>query len=624
MHHRSVFPRCSVLSFVLLPVTLFACNGEEPIDPPARAADRPAATVTATGAWLDPLVVAQLDTLPRQPVIVEFARADETPHIEGPDEPRTTTPRSLSLSARRTLRIRKETIIEHLDTSTPDTVDVLHWYPPFALMAIEATPAQIRRMATLDSVVKIHADRKERPALSSSLPAIDAPWFHTARGSGQGTTVAVIDTPVRYDNGHFGTCPLPGASDCAVASIQNFSSQSANEVIGFEDAHGKGSHGTNVAGIVHGVAPDARLLGLNVFYWSESDGGMRSRVSDQLDALAWVADHAELFNIVAVNMSIGGQPEGPATCNDISRYDAIRTLWEDHGVLTVISSGNDGESNATAPPGCISLAVTVGAHFDTELDDYDGSCDQTSPHQREIACFSNLSGMVDLLAPGVYIDAGGYVKSGTSMAAPHVAGAIAAWQSWFLEDDGAFKSPFWMHKRLLMQTSAPHVHTDGRRYQRLEFDESAQWNAGTAFPYWFREASGNAIPSNGSFFETTVDYSGSNFTVESAYLVLDIAHEHPEHLDIRIQSPDGHLAMLGLPAGQAHFTGVIGRTVEPGALSDLAGSQVSGTWSLRIRDNVGTYQGHYLQAALYFVKQGCSPSCEGPSCGDDTCGGSLR
>lgn len=625
MRHPSPLTRTRTTLFIALPVALGACSAEEAFDAADRATGVPATNSTGTRpAWVDPLVTSRMQARPRQRVLVELVREDEGPRLEAPDEPRARSPRpSLSPSRRLALRTRKEGIVQRLDATTPDTVDVVHWYPPFAVVALDATPTQILELARLDTVARIHADREERPALGSSLPAVDAPWFHTARGSGEGTAVAVLDSPVRYDNGHFGSCPSPGASGCAVAAFESFSPQSPQEVIAFEDANGKGSHGTNVAAIVHGVAPDARLLALNVFYWNEEAEGMRSRVSDQLDALAWVADHAAQYDIVAVNMSIGGDPEGPATCNDISRYDAVRTLWDDHGVLTVVSSGNDGESNAIASPGCISMAVTVGAHFDTELDDYDGSCEQVAPRQREIACFSNLSGMVDLLAPGVYVDAGGYVKSGTSMAAPHVAGAVAAWQSWFLEDEGSFKSPFWMHKRLLMQSSAPHVHTDGRRYQRLDFGESVQWDSGRSFPYWFRESSGNEIPSNGSFFETSLEVSGGGFTVQSAYLVLDVAHERPEHLDIRVQSPDGHLAMLELPAGQAHFSGVIGRTVEPGALTNLAGSQVDGSWTLRIRDTVGTHDGHYLQGALYFVKQGCSPSCEGTSCGDDTCGGSC-
>ena len=613
-----------------------ACSEEAPSTLPVTAGSGPALTHDQAGlakstsstpirTWVDPLVIDRLKHAPRQRVLVELADPErDTPRLESPDDGFGARRRaSVHRPTRARLDATKSALVRGLDAASASTVDVVHWYPPFSLIALDLSPPQVQLLTHLAGVERIHADREEQPALASSLPTIATPWFHQTRAAGQGTSVAVLDTPVRYDNGHFGSCSTPGAPGCAVAAWENFSTQSQQEVIGFEDANGKGSHGTNVAAIVHGVAPDARLLGLNVFYWSESEEGMRSRVSDQLDALAWVADNASTYGIVAVNMSIGGDPDGPGTCNDISRYDPIRTLWDEHGILTVVSSGNDGQPNATSPPGCISLAVTVGAHFDTELEDYDGSCEQLGPVEREIACFSNLSGMVDLLAPGVYIDAGGFTKSGTSMAAPHVAGAIAAWQSWFLQDEGGFKTPFWMHKRLLMQSSAPHVHTDGRRFQRLDFDQSAKWDYGRAFPYWFRETGDNVIPSDGSFFETSFDVSGQGWDVQSAYLVLDVVHEHPEHVEVRVESPDGKLALFRLPDGQAHFTGVVGRTVEPGALEALAGASVDGTWRLRIRDTVGTHTGNYLQGALYFNQQGCAPDCRGESCGDDGCGGSC-
>lgn len=561
---------------------------------------------------------------PRQRVIVELGGSDaDRPREEPPDGVAPPQHAGLLREKQRLRLVAKADLARRLDIATADTVEVAHWYAPFFLMAVDATPAQVHALARMPDVVRIHADREEKAQLASSVPAIAGPWFHANRGKGAGTTVAVLDTPVRYDNGHFGTCSTPGAPGCAVVATASFSSQSPEQVIAFEDANDKGSHGTNVAAIVHGAAPDADLVGLNVFYWSESEEGLRTTISAQIDALAWVASHAATYDIVAINMSIGGTPEGPATCNTISRFEPIRSLWEDHGILTVISSGNDGEPNAVASPGCISMAVTVGAHFDTELDDYNGSCQQTSPVEREIGCFSNLSGMVDILAPGVFIDAGGYRKSGTSMAAPHVAGAVAAWQSYFREDEGAFKTPFWMHKRLLMQSSAPHVHTDQRRFQRLDFDESVRWDHGRAFPYWFRETGDNEIPSGGSSFETSMTVTGQGWDIDSAYLSLDVVHASPQHVQVEVVAPNGSSATFKLPSGQAHFTGVVGRTILPGALSSLAGSPADGTWTLRLRDAVGTHTGNYLQGAMYFVKEGCSPKCEGESCGDDTCGGSC-
>ncbi len=599
-----------------------SCGTDEPASDPTP--EGPGATRTPepiVQAWVDPGIDERFLHRERQRVIVVLHRHEkETVQHEHADEPGASRRPSVFRRARLQRASAKDRLLRKVASATPAPVHVVYRYPPFPLLALDLDRAQVAALATHPEARRIYADREDEPELDTSLPAIATPWFHQHHAAGEGTAVAVLDSPIRYDNGHFGSCPKPGAQGCAVAVWEGFAPDSPQEVIDAEDAAGKSSHGTNVAAIVHGVAPQAQLLGLNVFYWNDSDDAMRSRVSDQLDALAWVADHADTHDIVAVNMSIGGVPEGSNACNDISRYEAIRTLWDEHGVLTVVSSGNDGEANGTAPPSCISLTVTVGAHFDTEIEDYDGSCIQVDPVDRQIACFSNLSGMVDLIAPGVYIDAGGYRKSGTSMAAPHVAGAIAAWQSWFLQDQGDFKSPFWMHKRLLMQSSAPHVHVDGRRYQRLDFDQSAQWNYGRSFPYWYRDTGDNEIPSDGSFYETSFDVSGKGWDIQSAYLVLDLIHSHPEDLDIRLQAPDGQVAFFGLPSGQAHFTGVVGRTVQPGALAALEGAPVDGTWSLRLRDTAGSDAGHYLQAALYFVRQGCIPNCVGEACGDDGCG----
>ena len=89
-------------------------------------------------------------------------------------------------------------------------------------------------------------------------------------------------------------------------------------------------------------------------------------------------------------------------------------------IATVIASGNSSSNSGVGTPGCISSAVTVGAttDFDTEA----------------VTSFSNSSPLVDLLAPGQWINSSVPTDAfasyqGTSMAAPHVAGAFAALQS---------------------------------------------------------------------------------------------------------------------------------------------------------------------------------------------------
>jgi len=232
--------------------------------------------------------------------------------------------------------------------------------------------------------------------------------------------------------------------------------------------------------------------------------------------------------------------------------------------------------------------------------------------------------MVDLLGPGVNITAGGWISSGTSQATPHVAGAIAAWQSYRYSSTSAFWTAFWMHKMLLIQSSAPILHTDGRRFQRLGFDQRIQWDLSYGLPYYFRESAENKIPSGSSPLEISGSISGYGWNVGGAYLTLDISHINPENVLVEVLAPNASSVAFYLPPGQAHFTGVVGRTILPGVFGPLSGSPVDGPWKIRFRDTSGTSTGNYLQAALHFVKASCTPNCNAVGIGDDTCGGSCE
>ena len=182
-------------------------------------------------------------------------------------------------------------------------------------------------------------------------------------------------------------------------------------------------HGTSVAGIAlgmdeeethHGVARGAGLISIQVF--SDADGEPAAWTSDILAGLEHVYDLSLFHDIAAVSMSLGGQTySSQASCDQAnsSRKAIIDQLWS-AGIPTIVSSGNDGEEAAISSPACISSAISVGA---TSISD-------------RIPSYSNSGEFLSLLAPGHRIRtrtaSGGYsTASGTSMAAPHVSGAIA-------------------------------------------------------------------------------------------------------------------------------------------------------------------------------------------------------
>lgn len=261
-----------------------------------------------------------------------------------------------------------------------------------------------------EQVVSASPDRTFATTDVESFPLIRQPAAQAAGRIGTGTTVAVLDTGVDYLHPAFG-CTAPGVpSTCKVAVARDFATED-----GSRDANG---HGTNVSGIVVGVAPGARVLGLDVF-----DGGGASSTTI-LAAYNWVLANRATYNIAAVNLSLGGG-SATAPCGG----DALATAFDtgrSAGIVTTVASGNNGTPNAISWPACAPAAVSVGAVYDANVGGLGfGVCSDPVTAADRVACFSNAATFLTLLAPGAMIDAAGYRMAGTSQAAPHVAGAAA-------------------------------------------------------------------------------------------------------------------------------------------------------------------------------------------------------
>ena len=146
-------------------------------------------------------------------------------------------------------------------------------------------------------------------------------------------------------------------------------------------------HGTHVAAIAAGVAPDAKIVAIQVFsrvYENAAkqctSGGRRSpctltRQSDYIKGLERVIAVRSTYNIVAVNMSLGGGAYA-SVCDSQPQFTSVKLLIDilrSNGVATVIAAGNDSLRGNIGAPACISSAISVGA-TSTFPDDASGRC----------------------------------------------------------------------------------------------------------------------------------------------------------------------------------------------------------------------------------------------------------
>lgn len=342
------------------------------------------------------------------------------------------------------IRSAQENLLSQLSAYPVSEVKTYNHLP---LLALTLDIAGLERLKNVPEVMSIEEDRPVPATLAESTNLIGATAAKTGGYTGAGQTIAVLDTGV--DASHPFLAGKVVSEACFSSTVAGYYATSVcpgGAAEGFGQGAGKNctvggcEHGTHVAGIAagkaagtvtfSGVAPDANIIAIQVFSRFDStslcDGSspcVMSFVSDQIKALEHVYTLRASYSIAAVNMSLGGGLySSTAECNadNTATKDAI-DLLRSVNIATVISSGNEYSSSQLSAPGCISTAISVGSTRD-------GGSGATPVDS--ISSFSNSASFLSLLAPGEAIYApvpgGGYsTLSGTSMAAPHVAGAWA-------------------------------------------------------------------------------------------------------------------------------------------------------------------------------------------------------
>ncbi len=266
---------------------------------------------------------------------------------------------------------------------------VLHGY------RIQLTPDQADELRARPGVLAVETGRAQTFATPWNLDRVDqrllpldgamfAPQFKAA-----GVTIYVVDT------GFFDHLDLGGRI------TNGYDALGGNGA----DCHGHGTHvGAIAAGRSWGVASETSVVTVRVL-----DCAGFGSIADIIEGLDWIAA-THPGGPAVVNMSLG-------TSVRFFTLDAAVAAVVDQGIPVVVAAGNSGADACEISPAGEPSAITVAATARLFTAD-------------ERAHFSNFGSCVDLFAPGsevesAWIDGSTRVLSGTSMASPHVAGAVA-------------------------------------------------------------------------------------------------------------------------------------------------------------------------------------------------------
>ena len=298
-----------------------------------------------------------------------------------------------------------------------------HYFQHIPFAALEVGPQALLKLIESADVAGIEQDRIHHPGLHRSVALIGADIAQANGHDGTDQVIAILDTGIESDHPAFEGRIIDEAcfsrlGDCPSGGNREFG-PGAGAPCTFSCEHGTLVAGPAVGldpdGVGSGVALDAKAVSIMVY--SEYENEPAAFMSDIIAGLEHVYELREFYSFAAVNLSLGGQAFDSEESCDLANTarKAMIDLLRSQGIATIVASGNDGYADRITEPACISTAISVGA---TNKSD-------------DVSLFSNASSILSVFAPGERIRTtsmgGGFgLASGTSIAAPHVAGAWAA------------------------------------------------------------------------------------------------------------------------------------------------------------------------------------------------------
>lgn len=391
------------------------------------------------------------DAFGRSPVLIELVDRNN----KGPTNPETDY-----------LGSAKQTILQWIDDNigsdeaTKEAIqleDSLSRYVAVNLTRAEAEHLSAtlgeQQAASSPSVYRMFVNSRKKALMRKSVAAIQATTARLGYGAdGSGITWAVLDTGIDATHPHFKDKEIaPGGN---IEKAWDCTRRGAIREGGDSDPNG---HGTHVAGIIAGgmtglkisaVAPKTRIISYKVL--GDDGGGNDAWIIKAIEHIWTQNETARRLVIQGVNLSLGGPFDATSFgCGDSPLCSSLHRLIR-QGVVVVLAAGNEGSGEIVVDgyAATLSLDLSIGDPANLEEAIAVGSVHPTLPHRYGTSYFSSRGPTADgrqkpdLVAPGERIlscrsgtgrrttEESLYVElSGTSMAAPHVSGLLAAFLS---------------------------------------------------------------------------------------------------------------------------------------------------------------------------------------------------